>query len=395
MSRALHPFVAVFFLVWTLGGLAAAEDDTSDPVKLVRTLQFLQDSIAHGTVASDDARRKLIDIVGKRFIEADTEIWRDQHNADAALLYVLNGGNPAVLNRLPKAEDDARRAQLIAAVAAYAGGSQAEAKALWADIDLDSLPPGLVGPAALVKANLLLNDDPAQALRFADLARLESPGTLVEEAAIRRSIEIAAKLGDSARFEFYATRYAIRFPRSMYGGAFRQRFSESYLAIASKPGSENPPRLDEILAPLGADDRREIFLEVARRAVVEARMPLAKTAAEDAAALSKPGTNEMHRATFYRATAQAISADPGDALHDLDTLPVAEMQPTDQELLKAVRSVVDQIQRWPTLPKDYAPPADAPPENAPADGQPTVKEIALKAQGALDAAAKAMQGAEE
>ena len=313
MNRAFRPLcAAALFLVLTLGGLAVAEEDVSEPVKLVRTLQFLQDSIAHGTVASDDARRKLIDIVGKRFLEADTEIWRDRRNADAALLYVLNGGNPAVLTRLPKADDDARREQLVAAVAAYASGSQAEAKALWADIDLSTLPMGLVGPAALVKANLLFDDNPSQALRFADIARLESPGTLVEEAAIRRSIEIAAKLGDPARFEFYAIRYAIRFPRSMYGAGFRQRFSESYLAIAAKAGPDSSPRLDEMLAPLDTDDRRQIFLEVARRAVVDARMALAKTAAEDASALSTPGTDDMRRAAFYGAAALAISGDPGE-----------------------------------------------------------------------------------
>ena len=78
-------------------------------------------------------------------------------------------------------------------------------------------------------------------MHFVDIARLEAPGTLIEEAAVRRGIEIAAKLGDAERFEFFAIRYASRFPRSMYAEAFRHRFSEFYLAIASTRRGQAPP----------------------------------------------------------------------------------------------------------------------------------------------------------
>lgn len=375
------------FVALALSAPARGEDGASDPVKLVRTLQFLQDSIAHGTVASDDARRKLIDLVGQRFLDADPEVWRDNRNAEAALLYVLNGGNPAVLSRLPKSEDDARRATLVAAVAAYAGGSQAEALKLWSEIALDTLPLALVGPAALVKANLLFDQNPKEALRFADIARLESPGTLVEEAAVRRGIEIAAKLGNADRFAFYATRYATRFPRSMYGTVFRQRFARSYLAVAERTGAEAAPRLDAILAPLATEDRRAIFLEVAGLALVEAKMALARTAAENAAALSVPGTAEMQRATLYRAAARAISDDPADARDELAALAGSEMAADDRALLEAVRHVVAAIERWPAVP------ADTPPVENEAAANPSVDTLVARAEDAIGAADAALAGA--
>ena len=357
----------------------------------MRTLQFLQDSIAQGTVASDDARRKLIDLVGKRFLEADAETWNDRRNADAALLYVLNGGNPAVLARLPTG-DGITGTHLIAAVTAYATGSTEDARSLWEGIDISTLPAGLVGPAALVKANLLFDSDPAQALRFADIARLESPGTLVEEAAIRRGIEIAAKLGDSRRFEFYSVSYTTRFPRSTYGASFRRRFSESYLSLASKGDPATAPQLDTILAPLNDQDRRDIYLEVARQAVVNAEMARAKTAAEDAALLSVPGTDEMFRAKLYRAAAMAVSANPGDAREELDALDGKALQPGDRDLLNAVLVLVDQIQRWPE-PATVAPPADA--AEMSAEGEPSVGDIAARAKSVMAAAAATMAGVGE
>ena len=389
--RRLPPLCAALVLP-LLVAAGRAEEGVSEPVKLVRTLQFLQDSIAHGTVATDDARRKLIDLVGKRFLEADATTWLERRNADAVLLYVLNGGNPAVLKRLPKSDDDVERQRLVAAVSAYADGSRAEAQSLWAAIDISELPVGLIGPAALVKANLLFESDPKQALRFADIARLESPGTLVEEAAIRRGIEITAKLGDPARFEFYAVSYALRFPRSMYGAAFRQRFSELYLAVASKGDAGLSPRLETIVAPLDVDDRRQIYLEVARRAIVEAKMTFAKTAADSAAALSEPDTPEMSRAAFYQAAASAISGDPGGARRQLHRLNADDLQQSDRDLLNAVLRVVDQIERWPT-PDLNAAPVEA--EKAGDDGEPTVDAIAARSKDVMAAAAAAVAGAEK
>jgi chemotaxis protein MotC len=365
-----------------------AANEIEEPVKLVRTLQLLQDQIAHGTLVSEGARRALIDTIGTRLLSADPETWRDPRNVDAALLYVLSGGNPAILAKLPSAGDDAPRAEFISAVGAYATGSQQEAAKLWAPVDLSTLPVSLVGPSALAKATLLMNDDPKQAMHFVDIARLESPGTLIEEAAVRRGIEIAARLEDAERFELFASRYATRFPRSMYAEAFRHRFSQFYLAIASQDDGQASPKLETILAPLANDDRREIFLEIARLAIVRGEVALGKSAAESAVALSGPGTTEMRRAQFYRAAAFAIGEDPGAGSVELAEADAGELPPADRELLSAVLTVMDEIQRWPEVVGDSEPPPvekpegeDTPPESAPAS-----VDVAQRARDAVDAA---------
>ncbi len=107
MKRGLCSIVAALALAGASDALAGNGGDAVDPPALVRTLQFLQDDIAHGEVESDDARRKLIDLLGQRLLSAAPQTWRSSRNVEAALLYVLNGGNPAVLSRLPTNRDDA------------------------------------------------------------------------------------------------------------------------------------------------------------------------------------------------------------------------------------------------------------------------------------------------
>ena len=57
-----------------------------------------------------------------------------------------------------------------------------------------------------------------------DRARLLAPGTLVEEAALRRSIAVAAKLGDAKRFLRLSEQYVRAYLRSPYASQFADAF---------------------------------------------------------------------------------------------------------------------------------------------------------------------------
>ncbi len=392
MRRRLRSLLAAVSVL-AASSLAAMAQGPSDPVKLVRTLELLQDSIAHGTGAPEDGRRKLIDVIGESFLSADPNTWLDERNADAALLYVLNGGHPVVLTRLPSSEEGSARVQLVAAVAAYAAGSRTAAMQLWDEIDLATLPAGLAGAAALAQANLVMETQPERALRLVDIARLESPGTLVEEAATRRGLELAKRLGKPDRFEFYAVAYISRFPRSPYNAAFRRLLSQSYLELVATP--EAAPRLDSILAVLPAEDRIGMYLDVARLAVVGAEMALASTFAETALGLSQPDTTEMLRAELYRMAAAAFIGDPVAARRRLEELRSADIPRNDRELLSAVLSVVEQVQRWPTAEGGAKPPpADEAGREAAGAGSVPVDGVLTRGEAALASAARILEEAE-
>lgn len=373
-------------LLWPAGSAAAAESPTREPVKLVRTLQTLQDQIAQGSSEAQTAQRQIIRMIAERFKEAESETWHDRSNTRAAVLYVLSGGNPGVLPGILETVSEPGDQALVKAAFAYASGRQAEAQTLWTDMDVYALPAGLAGAAALVKANLVVDSDPAQAMTLLDFARLQSPGGLVEEAALRRGISVAARLADLEKFEFLAIRYARRFPRSVYAAAFRQYFAASFLSFPGADDAGSFPRLEAILSSLEQEDQREVYLEVGRLALVRGNVALARFAADQATAIASASPAMADRARLYGAAAYAFTDDFGRARAELELIEPSRLPPQDADLHKAVLQVVRDIERWPDDPGGAQPPAAVPEADAPGTG---ISPAAAIVQLAGDAMANA------
>src|SRR5690606_40969681 len=113
---------------------------------------------------------------------------------------------------------------------------------------------------ALVKGSLAAKEHPAQALRLLDEARLLSPGTLVEEAALRRSVGIAAETGDAARFALASTQYAARFLHSPYASQFADSFVSGVIALNLSISLE---KVADITAMMDAEREKVIYLRIA------------------------------------------------------------------------------------------------------------------------------------
>src|SRR5690606_34521591 len=117
------------------------------------------------------------------------------------MVYAMSGGNPAtieaVLSRLTLDEYDR---DIGDGILSYLNGDIASARSMLANVDARSLPHEVSAFLALVKGSVSAAEQPAEALKLFDHARLLGPGTLVEEAALRRSVDLAATIGDAARF---------------------------------------------------------------------------------------------------------------------------------------------------------------------------------------------------
>ena len=84
--------------------------------------------------------------------------------------------------------------------------------------------PDIAMYLALVKGSMLAEAEPRNALALLDRARLLAPGTLVEEAALRRSIAVATTLGDAKRFLRLSEQYVRAYLRSPYASQFADAF---------------------------------------------------------------------------------------------------------------------------------------------------------------------------
>ena len=111
--------------------------------------------------------------------------------------------------------------------------------------------------------------DSAKAIELLDLARLLAPGTLVEEAALRREIMLEADQHQVERVALLARQYASRFGASVYAEGFLQTLAG---ALAQSGAIDSPANFDKFhafFAALAPDTRRGFLLGLARAATAE------------------------------------------------------------------------------------------------------------------------------
>ena len=299
------------------------------PYELVRTLQSLQDRMAEGDVQAIAAQRALMIQIDRAFMAADPDVWQDNRNAAAAVTYVLSGGRPEILARLvaldpPPAID--RR--LLEGVRDYANGKADAAMPLLADIDPTTLPMSMAGQVAIAQSALAVKTDPAKAMQLLSVARLMAPGTLVEEAAIRRQLLVADRQRDEDMVRSLARQYLDRFRHSVYAGNFRVRFAAALSHMGSIDTEAHFGELDDMLAMVEPESRCDLYLTVALASAINGRITAAKLAAERASGLALAGSVQEARAKLYHAAALA-------AIPHLADQAVSEIKSLDRSLLSA------------------------------------------------------------
>jgi chemotaxis protein MotC len=298
-----------------------------EPYELMRTLQVLQDQIAQGSSEALAAQRVLRREIDRSFAAAAATVWQDERNAAAAVTYVLSGGPPLVLRALqtldPKPAIDPH---LIAGVLAYAEGNETEANEHLAELDVARMAPSMGAQLALAKSALAVRNDPVAAMRFLAVARLLAPGTLVEEAALRREIFVADRLKDSKAVEELARQYLARFRNSVYAGNFRNRFAAAVSRINFGKDQPDFSRLEDLLLLVEPEARGQLYLTVALAAVVKGNSDAGAFAAERALALAPADSKEEARAQLYRAASMLADPKAFDAA-------VAAMERSNRNLL--------------------------------------------------------------
>ena len=314
-----------------------------EPYHLVRALQSLQNQIVSGSRPSLDAQPQLVNQIGIEFARSLPEIWRDRRNGEAAASFLLSGGPAGPVRRLLTANVIPQaQARLVKGALAFAEGRRSDARKLLEPIDPLSLGDGIGGQLALTQSMLVLEGDPGRSLELLDIARLLSPGTIVEEAALRRQIFIVGEQGNLRRFARLGAIYQRRFPNSLYAKSITSRFREAILKFASEGTSPFIDEIEALLASIPPEEQCDMFLGIARVALIKANFPLAGRAAERARQLSKAQSAESLRADAYRAIAGIGNGDAKAALAALEALDGKRLPTDDRELLEVALALARQ-----------------------------------------------------
>ena len=356
------------------------------PVEWVRTLQLLQDRIATGSLAAHESQPVLMARIEGDLLKAEPEVWTDRHNVQAAIVFALSGGGPAILRRLTKkGSPDMPDTNLARGALAYIDGQEAEAGRLLKDIDTATLPTSLAGAIGMTQAALSVTENPVRAITLLDRVRLLMPGTLVEEGALRREIFALGQGGDLKKFEVLAIQYLRRFQHSIYAGNFRQRFAYQLTQLDFGRDEARFAAYTRIMNELAPESRRDLYLLIARTAIQEGKTNSALMASDKALALCAPESLEAIEAQLYRAAAEIVTLSTFQtAVRKLKAFDRAKLPARDIQLLDAALSMAEQIGRG--LVRDPAPP------DAEAAKRAQAQAAAVDEPGSLIPKAEAMIG---
>ena len=340
--RWLHITTALF-AIYTAGATApSAAADSLMPYSMVRSLQFVQDAVARGDHSAAEMQRFLLATIDERLKSAPTSIFKDSRNVDAALVYAMSGGNPATLEHLVARDVDGnfdtRVADVLRKYLDGRGAIIAKSIAIMVD-EYRGQPIGAY--IALISGNVTIPTDPLQALEFYDIARLEAPGTLVEEAALRRSLAIAVHEGDANRAFGYANKYARRYLYSPYAS----QFADLVVSLTvQRYGEVDFNVVEETLSLLDQARQQEVYLRLTRNAAVAGKEELARLAAARASELSKGlPAKPQAQATLYEGLSKISTPDVVAAINSITDVPDDQLTERDRALRDAARAIAEEV----------------------------------------------------
>ena len=321
---------AILILPWREAEAATFTD-------MVHELNVTQNRMARGdpSVRAEVAVR--FDAIEKTIESADPDMWRDERNTRAAIVYLLCGGAPAGLrNMLEAGFVGASLAPLLEASLRYAEGQDVGAKAL-AGFDPRAYPPVLGGHLALVQGASLIGVDNQRAVELLDLARLLLPSSFVEEAALRREIPLLDPVDEEKKINLLAARYGEKYSGSPYAEAF---WKETGPAIILHADDTAISKYDAVMRNVSAATRVDIYLAMARRSLLAGKLASADERLKMAEREHAHGADQK-RFSIYRAVMTALVE--GGGASALNALNKDGLDLLDAELLRVASSALSRI----------------------------------------------------
>jgi chemotaxis protein MotC len=299
-----------------------------------------------GDHSAEEMQRFMLSTLDDRFRAVDRSVFDDARNVDAALVYAMSGGNPATLEFLMSRDIDGNFDNRVADVLRkYLNGKGLLVVKTLADTAKEYRDKKIGPYLSLVAANVMSAKDPKAALKLYDWARLTSPGTIVEEAALRRSMALATEAKMVPESLAYSQRYARRFLHSPYASQFADLFVQ---LVVDHNTEIKPQDIIDTLAFMDAPRQREVYLRIARRATIAGKNDLARMASAQAAAIPSDGSDSFQQlANFYGGVANVSTAKVDAAVRNIEQMPDGELNKRDRALRDAARMVADEVTRLP------------------------------------------------
>ena len=358
--------------------------DRLQPYQMVRSLELVQDRIAGGDHAALPMQKKLLELIDARFRAAGGADFAERRNFDALMIYAMSGGNPAtVAATLEGLSLHAVDSAATAGILHYLAGDVAAARAAMEAVDPEAHSQEVAAFLALVKGSVVANDSARAGLRLLDRARLLAPGTLVEEAALRRILALSVTESDAGRFLRGAEQYARRFLRSPYAAQFAETFVSGVIALRD---GLDLAAVEQAVAWMTPEQARTVYLRLARRAAIDGDAELLAFASRHARVDDAASVDDVRdaRSTLYASISSVTSDSVAEVLARLGELDASQLSASDRALLEAARAVASEVIAPVTPRPAMSRPAPPPDREAPAPLEAAADPLVVAARARLE-----------
>ncbi|MFN0194146.1 MAG: hypothetical protein ACKVP5_19580, partial [Aestuariivirga sp.] len=233
----------------------APESLQSPLVRQVRLLQSVQERLARGDKEAVKEQRELLIKLGENASKLQVE-QASLEEIYASVIYLLSGGRPDIVARfLQRKELPQATHKLLAGAIAYVKGESASASDQLRGLDPLQFGPSIAGHLAMVQASAVEDLTPSRRRELLELTTNTMLGTLLEEAALRRLMELAADNKDINTFLRSASRYSRRFSNSLYNAEYRNALLQGIIKLEAAKRGLSPAQLDLLIFEKSAERR--------------------------------------------------------------------------------------------------------------------------------------------
>lgn len=343
------PAVIATLLLVMSGGVMPARGDVSalDPTQLVRSFQRVQDSIALGDKASIGMQRALYKMVREELRLPGANEVPNERNLRAVLSFAISGGGVALVYARREAFKQFPDLQVVAsAVQRYNGQNAAD---VFSALEPQKIGGILGATIALVRAQH--DEDYARRINDLNFVKLEFPGTIFEESALRAILPVYRQAPDQYKFLREASRYARTFATSPYAVTFANEMVRAAVDL------DDPVFRGEVLKVISflpEPERQALLARIKRAASIAGKRDLFFALEKDVMPNGKTGSQiasdaDRQLLNIYNQIDTITAQSANDALEQVRSIIPSDLQEKNRRLRGVVMALLTAIVTEPVI----------------------------------------------
>ncbi|MBO6814761.1 MAG: hypothetical protein JJ891_07860 [Rhizobiaceae bacterium] len=315
------------------------------PWRAVRKLQKLQDDIVAGVPFAQDAYTEYLRIAAVEMDKLGDDAWEYERNLDALAVFLMFGGATELgYKALRKSSRERVHRIFLEAALSFVERDVGRAYGLMQVIDHTALPASMGAQLALAKSMTLSSSNLELSRTYLDEARRLAPGSLVEEASLRRLIRIAGETKSFESLKAYFQAYLMRFEKSYYFNDFVRNFGFAAVRMPARHETEILEMLNHLVRHTTTRQTASIAVYVARYAAISARSQLAAWSEMQTKGKLRPNSKLHTRMKLYAAASRIVMSE--ETMRTMETAGSISPEMLDQgdvKILNAVNLIGDRI----------------------------------------------------